>query len=287
MGQPSEGSFDPHRGHNPPLRTAALERCPLPKKQNCKIQRLLPSLPQLLSKCFHNLRLLPQAPPILFVFLIMCRFLCFLVSPAPVSHSAGQQPTCLQTPPTICASGCRHLCTVCHLHPLWCDAGLPARASWSQCSGTSCWLPKSTTEKVFPPEVLASKCDVIMVSFCLWAWDSGPCVCMLGKSSTAELHPSPPIPCLEYFCLSPKTVGPARLFWIPTEKYGEAIRFPLKYVTGCCAHVNPTPLSKPLHPVVGICLSPWWLLWARTVICARGLQGNLSSELFASALLFN
>lgn len=78
---------------------------------------------------------------------------------------------------------------------------------------------------------------------------------MLGKSSTAQLHPSPPIPCLEYFCLSPKTVSPVRLCWILTKEYGEAIRFTVKYVTGCCEHMNPTPLSKPLHPDIGICLT--------------------------------
>lgn len=113
--------------------------------------------------------------------------------------------------------------------------------------------PKSTTEEVFPPEVLANMCNVITVHFCLWALDSD--LVYARQVLHSSVTPSSSIPCLEYFCLSSKTVGPVRLSWIPTEKYGETIRFPVKYVTGCCAHVNPVPLSKPLHPVIRICLT--------------------------------
>lgn len=170
--QPSEGSFDPHRGHNPLLRTAALECYPLQNPTSSTIPpsptafQMLSQFASPVTRSTHSLCLSHNVPISL-----------FLLFSQPLSHTlqANSQPVSRHLQPSVPLAVTCALSATC-IPSGGGDAALPARASWSQCSGTSRWLPKSTTE-VFPPEVLASKCNVITVSFCLRAWDSGPCAC--------------------------------------------------------------------------------------------------------------
>lgn len=102
LGQPSEGSFDPHRGHNPPAENCWFRT--LSTAQETELQNPTPSItpsPTTFQMLSH-LRLPSQAPPILFVFLIKCRFLLPCV-PQPLCHTlqATSQPVSRHLQPSV------------------------------------------------------------------------------------------------------------------------------------------------------------------------------------------